>query len=107
MIFPPHFTFLRNLGLEYLNLYLVHWPLRVKQGAVDLLNLSKEDHLPFDMHGTWKAMEDANKLGLAKSIGVSNFSCEKLSKLLRDATIPPAVNQVDFLWHQLLLLLYY
>lgn len=56
---------------------------------------SKDDVLPLDMHGTWKAMEECNKLGLTKSIGVSNFTCEKLSKLLENATIPPAVNQVE------------
>ncbi|KAI6694272.1 hypothetical protein NL676_021982 [Syzygium grande] len=49
--------------------------------------------LPFDMKGTWEAMEECSKLGLAKSIGVSNFGTRKLSQLLMHATIPPAVNQ--------------
>ncbi|KAF8378845.1 hypothetical protein HHK36_030194 [Tetracentron sinense] len=47
-------------------------------------------------------MEECCRLGLAKSIGVSNFSCKKLSQLLANATIPPAVNQVEMnpAWQQ-------
>ncbi|KAL3724875.1 hypothetical protein ACJRO7_029961 [Eucalyptus globulus] len=51
--------------------------------------------LPIDMKGTWEAMEECSKLGLAKSIGVSNFGTKKLSQLLMYAPIPPAVNQVE------------
>lgn len=83
----------RVFGLEYLDLYLIHWPFKMRPEA-GYVCTSKDDVLPFDMHGTWKTMEECNKLGLAKSIGVSNFTCEKLSKLLENATIPPAVNQV-------------
>ncbi|KAI3454353.1 hypothetical protein Pfo_011016 [Paulownia fortunei] len=79
------------LGLEYVDLYLIHWPIRIKQNM-----------LHFDVKEVWDAMEECSKLGLAKSIGVSNFSCAKLSKLLEFATIPPAVNQVctGNIWHQ-------
>lgn len=68
-------------------------PVRVRKGA-PMFNYSKEDFLPFDIQGTWKAMEECSKQGLAKSIGVSNYSVEKLTKLLETSTIPPAVNQV-------------
>nr|XP_027122919.1 methylecgonone reductase-like isoform X2 [Coffea arabica] len=85
---------LGKLGLEYLDLYLIHWPLRLKQGT-EMLNFTKDAILPFDMHGTWKAMEECSKLGLTKSIGLSNFTCEKISKLQESATILPAVNQVE------------
>lgn len=81
------------MGLDYLDLYMIHMPARVRQGA-PMFNYSKEDLLPFDIQGTWKAMEECSKLGLVKSIGVSNYTCEKLAKLLEKATIPPAVNQV-------------
>ncbi|KAG5007482.1 hypothetical protein JHK85_026024 [Glycine max] len=45
--------------------------------------------------GTWKAMEECYKLGLAKSIGICNYGVKKLTKLLEIATFPPAVNQVE------------
>lgn len=55
-----------------------------------------------DFRSVWEAMEECHKLGLAKSIGVSNFSCKKLENLLATAKIPPAVNQVEIspLWQQ-------
>ncbi|CAI9757312.1 unnamed protein product [Fraxinus pennsylvanica] len=92
---------LRKLGLEYVDLYLIHWPIRIKDSA-DPYKLTAEDMLHFDINETWKAMEECYKLGLAKSIGVSNYSCAKLSKLLENATIPPAVNQVEMnvAWQQ-------
>ena len=83
----------RKLGLEYVDLYLIHFPVRVKQGIEG--KHSKEDVIPFDIKGTWEAMEECYRLGLAKSVGVSNFGCKKLSQLLHHATIPPAVNQVS------------
>jgi len=72
----------------------VHLPVSLKAGEREL-PVKKEDLLPFDDEGVWKAMEECQKLGLAKSIGVSNFSCKKLEKLLSIAEIPPAVNQVS------------
>lgn len=47
-----------------------------------------------DFKSVWAAMEECQKLGLTKSIGVSNFSCKKLADVLATAQIPPAVNQV-------------
>lgn len=84
---------LRKLTLEYVDLYLIHWPVRFKEGS-DPYNLAKEDILPFDMKGTWEGMEECSRLGFAKSIGVSNFGPKKLLQLLETCTIPPAVNQV-------------
>lgn len=78
-----------------MDLYLIHMPARVKQ-EVEGLNFSEEDLLPFDIKGTWEAMEECSRLGLCKSIGVSNFSSKKISQLLEHATISPAVNQVFF-----------
>jgi diketogulonate reductase-like aldo/keto reductase len=48
----------------------------------------------FDLKGVWKAMEECQKLGLTKSIGVSNFTRKKLDDLFSFAIIPPSVNQV-------------
>jgi diketogulonate reductase-like aldo/keto reductase len=64
--------------------------LRPRNGS----NILKGGMLPFDIKGTWEAMEECSKLGLTKSIGVSNFGAKKLSELLQNATIPPAINQV-------------
>ncbi|XP_043695488.1 methylecgonone reductase-like [Telopea speciosissima] len=100
LVLPALKETLKKLGLDYVDLYLVHWPVKLKQGAG--FPPQKEDILQFDMKGTWEAMEECCRLGLAKSIGVSNFSCKKLSQLLTFATIPPAVNQVEMnpTWQQ-------
>lgn len=83
------------LQLEYLDLYLIHWPVSSRPGIYEF-PIKKEDLLAMDFKGVWAAMEECQKLGLAKSIGVSNFSCKKLSDLLEIAEIPPAINQVSF-----------
>ncbi|MCL7042663.1 hypothetical protein MKW94_002477 [Papaver nudicaule] len=56
-----------------------------------------------DYKSVWAAMEECQKLGLTKSIGVSNFSCKKLQTILDTANIPPAVNQVEMnpVWQNL------
>ncbi|KAF8407534.1 hypothetical protein HHK36_006668 [Tetracentron sinense] len=101
LVVPALKNTLRKLGLEYVDLYLVHWPVRLKKKEM-VFPFSSEDLLPFDMKGTWEAMEECCRLGLAKSVGVSNFACKKLSQLLAHATIPPAVNQVELnaAWQQ-------
>ncbi|KAL9664469.1 hypothetical protein QQ045_019871 [Rhodiola kirilowii] len=70
------------------------------------LAFAPENILPFDLVGMWKAMEDCQKLGLAKSIGVSNYSVKKLKETLEHCSIPPSVNQVEMnvAWQQLDLL---
>ncbi|KAL0441830.1 UNVERIFIED_CONTAM: protein REDOX 2 [Sesamum radiatum] len=91
LVLPALKESLRKLGLQYVDLYLIHWPVRMKKDDTD--HSTKTLH--FDIKGTWDAMEECCRMGLAKSIGVSNYSCAKLSKLLENATIPPAVNQVE------------
>ncbi|MEH7247390.1 aldo/keto reductase [Neobacillus niacini] len=71
-------TSLNKLGLQYLDLYLIHWP------GVDKY---KE---------TWKAIEKLYKDGRVRAIGVSNFHVHHLEDLIRDAEIKPMVNQVEF-----------
>lgn len=92
---------LENLQLEYLNLYLIHWPVNLRKGASH--PFPKEDEfLPLNIKSIWRGMEKCVELGLAKSIGVSNFSCKKIGDLLSYANISPAVNQVEMhpLWQQ-------
>ena len=52
--------------------------------------------MPMDFKGVWASMEQAQELGLTKSIGISNFSTKKTQDLLSFATIPPSVNQVSW-----------
>ncbi|KAJ7954486.1 non-functional NADPH-dependent codeinone reductase 2-like [Quillaja saponaria] len=100
-VLPALQNTLKNLKLEYIDLYLIHWPVSVKPGEYEL-PVKKEDIVPINYKSVWEAMEECQKLGLAKSIGVSNFSCKKLEALLATATISPAVNQVEMnpLWQQ-------
>ncbi|XP_009133205.1 NADPH-dependent aldo-keto reductase, chloroplastic isoform X1 [Brassica rapa] len=83
---------LQNLQLDYVDLYLMHWPVRMKKGSV---GLDPENLLPVDIPSTWKAMEALYDSGKARAIGVSNFSTKKLATLLELSRVPPAVNQVE------------
>jgi len=87
---------LADLGLDYIDLYLIHWPFGYKEGEElfptnpdGTTALSDVDYLD-----TWKAMEAALSKGLAKNIGVSNFNSEQITRLLKNATIKPVTNQV-------------
>jgi aldehyde reductase len=89
---------LADLELEYVDLYLVHWPMGLQPGET-LIPLDA-DGKPIldnetDLADTWKAMEELVKLGLAKSIGVSNFNKRQIENILKIATIPPANNQIE------------
>ncbi|KAL6838331.1 hypothetical protein ACP4OV_031835 [Aristida adscensionis] len=92
---------LQNLEMEYLDLYLVHLPVSLKPGPITF-PMKKEDAGPFDFKGVWRAMEECQRLGLARAVGVSNFTTKHLDKILAVATIPPAVNQVELnpVWQQ-------
>lgn len=92
---------LGNLKMDWIDLYLIHWPLSCTPDKYDF-PIKEDDFLPMDFEGVWAAMEECLKLGLAKCIGVSNFTCKKLKHLLSVASIPPAVNQVEVnpFWQQ-------
>ncbi|WP_371614025.1 aldo/keto reductase [Streptomyces sp. NBC_00454] len=69
-------TSLKKLGLDYLDLYLMHQPYG-------------------DVYGQWRAMEDLNREGRAKAIGVANFYPDRLLDLVLNNDITPAVNQIE------------
>ncbi|ADF40548.1 aldo/keto reductase [Priestia megaterium] len=71
-------TSLKKLGLDYLDLYLIHWPVEGKY---------KE---------AWRALETLYKEGKVKAIGVSNFQVHHLKDLMEDAEIKPVINQVEY-----------
>jgi 2,5-diketo-D-gluconate reductase A len=67
---------LRRLRLDYLDLYLIHQPFG-------------------DVHGSWRAMEDAHKAGKLRALGVSNFQPDRLMDIKVFNAVPPAVNQIE------------
>ncbi|MCG7320094.1 aldo/keto reductase [Brevibacillus laterosporus] len=70
-------TSLQKLGLDYIDLYLVHWP------------------VPGKYRGTWRALETLYKKGLVRSIGVSNFHIHHLEDLLSVCEVKPMLNQIE------------
>ncbi|CAN1770087.1 NADPH-dependent aldo-keto reductase, chloroplastic [Linum perenne] len=83
---------LRDLQTDYVDLYLIHWPVRFRKGSVG----SKPDNVvESDIPATWGAMEALYDAGKARAIGVSNFSSKKLGDLIEIARVPPAVLQVE------------
>ncbi|KAA8532324.1 hypothetical protein F0562_032421 [Nyssa sinensis] len=96
---------LKNLGVTYLDLYLMHWPESSAFGdATDPPSKSGSEYRQFlnRLKTTWKAMEGLVELGLVRAIGVSNFSIQNINELLKFAKIVPAVNQVELhpFWRQ-------
>jgi methylglyoxal/glyoxal reductase len=69
---------LKNLGLAYIDLYLIHWP------------------MPLIKSGIWKDLEKIYREGLVRAIGVSNYNVNQLEALVTTANIAPVVNQVKF-----------
>jgi 2,5-diketo-D-gluconate reductase A len=72
-------TSLDLLGLDQVDLYLIHWPAPLRDQFVE----------------TWLVLEDLHRAGLTKAIGVSNFQKEHLERVLEAGSIVPAVNQVE------------
>ncbi|CAL5016725.1 unnamed protein product [Urochloa decumbens] len=94
LVLPSIKESLQKLQMEYVDLYLIHWPAAAKPGKLEF-PIKREDIMPLDLSGVWRAMEECHRLGLARKIGVSNFTTKKLQELLAIAEIPPAVNQVE------------
>lgn len=87
---------LRKLKLDYLNLYLIHWPVAFRYGVK--FPKTPDDYLTLEeapLLETWKQMEKAKELGLTKHVGVSNFSIKKLENLIAHSDVVPEMNQVE------------
>ncbi|MFC4051686.1 aldo/keto reductase [Actinomadura syzygii] len=70
---------LSRLGLDYLDLYLIHWPMPSRGTYLD----------------TWRALEELKRDGRVRAIGVSNFTVETLGRIIEEADAVPAVNQIE------------
>jgi 2,5-diketo-D-gluconate reductase A len=70
-----------ELGLDYVDLFLIHWPLPTLDGG--------------DFVSTWKTLEEFHRDGRARSIGVSNFQVDHLQRLAAESDVVPAVNQIE------------
>lgn len=77
---------LDRLGVQYLDLYLIHWPANEKQFGAEANSLNAE---------TWNALEDLYAEEKVRAIGVCNFKPHHLETLLKSARIKPAVNQIE------------
>lgn len=87
---------LTDLRLDYLDLYLIHWPVAHKEGV--WLPETPDELISLDdcpLKNTWTAMEELVDKGLCRHIGVSNFSVAKLKDLVDNARIKPAMNQIE------------
>ncbi|MBC7589886.1 MAG: aldo/keto reductase, partial [Salinibacterium sp.] len=70
---------LQSLGLDYVDLYIIHWPLPKLDRFVD----------------SWRAMIELRDRGLVRSIGVSNFTADQLARLIDETGVTPAVNEIE------------
>lgn len=90
---------LKNLNLDYIDLYLIHAPIGYELRQPEELIPKNSDgnfaYSDFDYLDTWKAMENLVDLGLVKSIGVSNFNSEQVQRILDNCRIKPVTNQVE------------
>jgi len=87
---------LMDLRLDYLDLYLVHWPISYKPGVV--FATQREEYYTYQdvpLSQTWEAMQVQKQSGLAKHIGVSNFNQAKLNELLAMNGEHPEMNQIE------------
>ncbi|XP_046979360.1 aldo-keto reductase family 1 member B1-like [Schistocerca americana] len=97
LVVPACKKTLADLKLDYLDLYLVHWPFAFKEGD-DYFPKGEDGSIittDVDYLDTWKQMEECVRLGLTKSIGVSNFNSKQLARLLEVAKIKPVTNQIE------------
>ena len=93
---PALIRTLEDLQLDFLDLYLIHWPVSHHHGIAVAQQASEQiARNDLSLADTWQAMEALVDEGLVGAIGVSNFSELKLSALMQDARILPSVNQVE------------
>lgn len=86
---------LKNLQLDYLDLYLIHFPVCWKHTGIDSPSWGKSELGDTPLIDTWRAMEDLVEKGICRSIGVSNYPMLLMHDLTTQAKIQPACNQIE------------
>lgn len=88
---------LKDLKLDYLDLYLIHWPMGYKEGEGTMFPKDGDKWLYSDVDytETWLEMEEAVKQGLVRSIGLSNFSKDQIERVLAAGSTVPANLQIE------------
>ena len=89
---------LHFMQLDYLDSFLIHWPVAMKKSLGYRRAKSGDDFISLDsitLEETWQALIECKKLGLTKSIGVSNFSITKIQDIMNKTGIKPHTNQIE------------
>jgi len=94
---PAFHRTLKDLGLKYLDLYLIHWPVALKpgRGKFPTTESGTVDYGYTPIEETWKALEPLVKEGYVKAIGLSNCNSKQIERILKICTVRPACNQVE------------
>ena len=89
---------LYDLKLDYLDAYFVHWPFpnfHPPHCDIDSRSPDARPYIHEEFMATWRQMEQLHEMGLVRSLGVSNVTISKLDKILRDAKVKPALNEME------------
>lgn len=90
---------LRKLQLDYIDLYLMHWPIGLEyQGEEVLIPMDTDGNILYDrstdLEAIWKELEKHVESGKLRDIGISNFNEKQIDRIMKVAKIPPANHQV-------------
>lgn len=88
---------LEALGLDYVDLYLIHGPMKIKlvENSMFPVENGKFPMEPVNHLEVWQAMEEMQKMGLTKSIGLSNFNSKQIERIMKNCTVKPSNLQVE------------